>query len=101
SLKFAQQNIYNHLLKLILSTGFIMVAILINYVSAHCQSPNLSQGSLLSIDGSNGTKGLILPKVALTDLAKYSPILGKQVNGLVVQNTNVDVSNGLVKGIYI
>ncbi|MGE9617095.1 MAG: hypothetical protein ACQPRJ_06090 [Solitalea-like symbiont of Acarus siro] len=78
-----------------------MVQIMMNFFVTHGQSPKLPEGVIMSIDASNGDKGLVLPKVELTDLSHYSPILGKPIDGLVVHNIHLDASKGLVRGIYI
>ncbi|MGE9516752.1 MAG: hypothetical protein ACQPRH_05370 [Solitalea-like symbiont of Tyrophagus putrescentiae] len=78
-----------------------MVQIMMNVVVTHGQSPKLPEGVIMSIDASNGDKGLVLPKVELTDLSQYSPIQGKPIDGLVVHNIHLDASKGLVRGIYI
>ncbi|MGE9516751.1 MAG: hypothetical protein ACQPRH_05365 [Solitalea-like symbiont of Tyrophagus putrescentiae] len=100
SVKFSDLKI-NMFLRLILTIVFIIVQIMMNVVVTHGQSPNLPEGVALSLDASNGDKGLVLPKVELTDLSQYSPIQGKPIDGLIVENTHLDTSQKLIRGIYI
>lgn len=57
--------------------------------------PNAS--AMLDIDVSpSNDKGLLIPRVSLTDAAVYAPIIGTPVTSLLVYNTNAAMINGAV-----
>ncbi len=46
------------------------------------------------------TKGLLIPRVELTDIKDYKPIVGAQVESLLVYNVNEEKKDTLPKGFY-
>lgn len=58
------------------------------------------------IEMKSGTKGLLIPRVALTDLNNFGPIIGNagitpaETNSLMVYNTTTDTSANLSAGYY-
>lgn len=58
------------------------------------------------IEMKSGTKGLLIPRVALTDLNNFGPIVGNagitpaETNSLMVYNTTTDISANLTEGYY-
>lgn len=55
--------------------------------------PNAS--ALLDVDASpSNDKGLLIPRVSLTDVAVYAPITGTPVTSLLVYNTNAAMTGG-------
>ncbi|MCT4579948.1 MAG: hypothetical protein N4A35_00910 [Flavobacteriales bacterium] len=58
--------------------------------------PNPS--TMLEVKSSN--KGVLFPKVALTDINVYAPIVGTATEGVLIYNTNESVINGCGKGYY-
>ncbi len=54
-----------------------------------------NQSALLDIDASPANnQGLLIPRVALTDVAVYAPIVGTPVTSLLVYNTNASMIGG-------
>src|SRR5690554_2880084 len=58
------------------------------------------------IEMKSGTKGLLIPRVALTDLNNFGPIIGNtgitpaETNSLMVYNTTTDTTANLSAGYY-
>jgi len=63
------------------------------------KEPNI--GAILDID-SDTKRGLLLPRVSLSNVSSWSPLAGDVTEGMVVFNTNTSTDNGLKgKGTYV
>ncbi|MEO8710678.1 MAG: hypothetical protein ABI405_01075 [Parafilimonas sp.] len=62
-------------------------------------STTINSASLLELETTN--KGLVFPRVSLTDVASSSPLPSGLLTGTVVYNTNPSVTNGNGTGLYI
>ena len=58
--------------------------------------PNPS--TMFEVQSSN--KGVLFPKVNLTDINLYLPIIGMETEGVLVYNTNASIINGCGTGYY-
>ncbi|MGE9615588.1 MAG: hypothetical protein ACQPRI_04730 [Solitalea-like symbiont of Tyrophagus putrescentiae] len=88
---------------LIVVIFFIALLLVVFTATLHSQeTPSVkSEGIALSVDVPGGDKGIILPKIELTDLSQYSPIKGQEREGLIIENTHIDSSKGLSRGLYM
>ncbi|MGE9615829.1 MAG: hypothetical protein ACQPRI_05955 [Solitalea-like symbiont of Tyrophagus putrescentiae] len=88
---------------LIVVIFFIALLLVLFTATLHSQErPSVkSEGIALSVDVPGGDKGIILPKIELTDLSQYSPIKGQERDGLIIENTRVDATKGLSRGLYM
>ncbi|MGE9516722.1 MAG: hypothetical protein ACQPRH_05210 [Solitalea-like symbiont of Tyrophagus putrescentiae] len=91
--------------RILLRAGLPIVMFLLFIYSGKIHSQETpsgkSEGVALSVDVPGGDKGVILPKTELTDLSQYSPIKGQEREGLIIENTRVDASKGLSRGLYM
>ncbi|MGE9616784.1 MAG: hypothetical protein ACQPRJ_04385 [Solitalea-like symbiont of Acarus siro] len=90
--------------RLIKSGITLIIFILLIYsgpIQSQETSPGKYEGLALHLDVPGGDKGILLPKVELTDTTQYSPIHGQERNGLLVENIRVDTIKGLVHGLYM
>lgn len=60
---------------------------------------NINANSLLEIESTN--KGLLLPRVSLTNISSPSPLSNTLLAGTVVFNTNTSITGGSGAGIYV
>lgn len=58
--------------------------------------PNPS--TMLEVQSSN--KGVLFPKVALTNITAYAPVVGAETTGVLVYNTNANIAGGCGTGYY-
>jgi hypothetical protein len=83
---------------------YLLVCFISFHVVVHAQmkignnSTTINSASLLELETTN--KGLVFPRVSLTDVASYSPLPAGLLTGTVVYNTNASVTNGSGIGIY-
>ena len=89
-----------------MKTKFCYLAcILLMQVAAKAQmkigdnSTTINSASLLELETTN--KGLVFPRVSLTNVASSSPLPAGLLTGTVVYNTNPSVTNGNGTGLYI
>ncbi|MGE9616783.1 MAG: hypothetical protein ACQPRJ_04380 [Solitalea-like symbiont of Acarus siro] len=91
--------------RILLRAGLPIVMFLLFIYSGKIHSQETpsgkSEGVALSVDVPGGDKGVILPKTELTDLSQYSPIKGQEREGLIIENTRVDATKGLSRGLYM
>lgn len=60
---------------------------------------SLNENSVLELESTN--KGLVFPRVSLSDIASPSPMTGSVLPGTVVYNTNVMTTGGSGLGLYM
>ncbi|MEP6512849.1 MAG: hypothetical protein ABJA79_03205 [Parafilimonas sp.] len=62
-------------------------------------STTINSNSILELETAN--KGLVMPRVALTDVTSSSPLSNTLLTGTVVYNTNSAITGGSGTGIYL
>ena len=83
---------------------YILVCLLYQHVAVHAQmkigdnSTSINGASLLELETTN--KGLVFPRVSLTNVASSSPLPAGLLTGTIVYNTNATVTNGNGTGFY-
>lgn len=83
-------NIYKHLFFLLLTTcAFSQIGIGTSTVEAD---------ATLQLEG--GDKGLLIPRVNITDLSVFAPMTGSPVESLWIYNTNTDIAADIRPGYY-
>lgn len=67
-------------------TGFIVGLLLLHGQNVGIGTATPHLGARLHVDG-GGTRGVLLPQVALTSATTWAPVAGSPTNGMIVYNT--------------
>jgi len=96
-LLFLQQQIY--LMKIFFYLFSILAVAFFSAQNSEAQSNNVGIGTLTPnssamLDIVSTSKGLLIPRVSLTNVNLYSPITGTPITSLLVYNTNAAMTGG-------
>ena len=86
---------------------FVIILLAISSIAYTQNSEGVKIGSTVSppnrstmFEVQSSNKGVLFPKIELTDISVYAPIVGSETEGVLVYNTNATIVGGCGTGYY-